>query len=66
MGTWRSNKEMEKLHKQFVDGCLRQPGMTDEIAEELYRQVEYGPTTAYGSVAPATPGTLTAVGMLLL
>ena len=39
MGTWRSNKEMEKLHKQFVDGCLRQPGMTDEIAEELYRQV---------------------------
>ena len=39
MGTWRSNKEMEKLHKQFVDGCLRQPGMTDEMAEELYRQV---------------------------
>jgi DNA polymerase III alpha subunit len=39
MGTWRSNKEMEKLHKQFVDGCLRQPGMTDEVAEELFRQV---------------------------
>ena len=39
MGTWRSSREMEKLHKQFVDGCLRQPGMTAEMAEELFRQV---------------------------
>ena len=39
MGTWRSSREMEKLHQQFVDGCLRQPGMTEEIAEELFRQV---------------------------
>ncbi len=39
MGTWRSTREMEKLHQQFVDGCLRQPGMTDEMAEELFRQV---------------------------
>jgi error-prone DNA polymerase len=39
MGTWRSSREMEKLHAQFVDGCLRQPGMTDEMAEELFRQV---------------------------
>ena len=39
MGTWRSSREMEKLHRRFVDGCLRQPGMTDEIAEELFRQV---------------------------
>jgi DNA polymerase III alpha subunit len=39
MGTWRSTREMEKLHKRFVDGALRQPGMTDEIAEELFRQV---------------------------
>ena len=39
MGTWRSNREMEKLHAQFVDGCMRQPGMTEEIAEELFRQV---------------------------
>jgi DNA polymerase III alpha subunit len=39
MGTWRSNREMEKLHQQFHDGCLRQPGMTEEIAEELFRQV---------------------------
>ncbi len=39
MGTWRSNREMEKLHRQFIDGCLRQPGMTDEVAEELFRQV---------------------------
>ena len=26
MGTWRSSREMEKLHQQFVDGCMRQPG----------------------------------------
>jgi error-prone DNA polymerase len=39
MGTWRSNREMEKLHHQFVEGCLRQPGMTEEMAEELFRQV---------------------------
>jgi len=30
---------MEKLHARFVEGCLRQPGMTDEMAEELFRQV---------------------------
>jgi error-prone DNA polymerase len=30
---------MEKLHLQFVAGCLRQPGMSDETAEELFRQV---------------------------
>jgi error-prone DNA polymerase len=30
---------MEKLHAAFVEGCLRQPGMTDEMAEELFRQV---------------------------
>ena len=39
MGTWRSNREMEKLHRQFIDGCLRQPGMIEETAEELFRQV---------------------------
>ncbi len=39
MGTWRSSREMEKLHQQFFDGCLRQPGMTAEMAEELFRQV---------------------------
>ena len=39
MGTWRSNREMEKLHAQFVEGCLRQPGMTEETAEELFRRV---------------------------
>jgi DNA polymerase III alpha subunit len=39
MGTWRSNREMEKLHAQFHDGCMRQPGMTEEVAEELFRQV---------------------------
>ncbi len=39
MGTWRSSREMEKLHRQFVEGALRQPGMTEEDAEELFRQV---------------------------
>jgi error-prone DNA polymerase len=39
MGTWRSSREMEKLHRQFFEGCLRQPGMTEEMAEELFRQV---------------------------
>jgi error-prone DNA polymerase len=39
MGTWRSSKEMEKLHRRFVDGCLLQPGMDEEMAEELFRQV---------------------------
>ena len=39
MGTWRSTAEMEKLHRQFVDGCLRQPGMTEEVAEELFQKV---------------------------
>jgi error-prone DNA polymerase len=39
MGTWRSTREMEKLHRQFIDGCLRQPGMIGETAEELFRQV---------------------------
>ncbi len=39
MGTWRSSREMEKLHRRFVEGCLRQPDMTDEMAEELFRQV---------------------------
>jgi error-prone DNA polymerase len=39
MGTWRSTREMEKLHRQFVDGCLRQPGMDEDTAEELFRRV---------------------------
>ena len=39
MGTWRSTREMEKLHRQFVDGALLQPGMTEKMAEELFRQV---------------------------
>ena len=30
---------MEKLHRQFFEGCMRQPGMTEEVAEELFRQV---------------------------
>jgi error-prone DNA polymerase len=38
MGTWRSSKEMEKLHARFVDGCVERSGLTVEQAEELYRQ----------------------------
>jgi error-prone DNA polymerase len=39
MGTWRSTREMEKLHARFVDGCRRENGLDDEQAEELFRQV---------------------------
>ncbi|HEX7543220.1 MAG TPA: OB-fold nucleic acid binding domain-containing protein, partial [Candidatus Limnocylindrales bacterium] len=39
MGTWRSSREMEKLHAHFVDGCRATNGLTDEQAEELFRQV---------------------------
>src|SRR6185437_16009661 len=38
MGTWRSNREMEKLHAQFVDGCIRVRGLPRDDAEELFRQ----------------------------
>ena len=39
MGTWRSSREMEKLHARFVDGCVDGSGLTAEQAEELFRQV---------------------------
>ncbi len=39
MGTSRSSREMEKLHRRFVDGCLRQPGLDESTAEELFRRV---------------------------
>jgi error-prone DNA polymerase len=39
MGTWRSTKEMEKLHGRFVDGCRATNGLTEEQAEELFRRV---------------------------
>ena len=39
MGTWRSSREMEKLHARFVDGCRSTNGLTDEQAEELFRRV---------------------------
>jgi error-prone DNA polymerase len=39
MGTWRSSKEMEKLHAKFVDGCISLNGLTTDQAEELFRQV---------------------------
>jgi error-prone DNA polymerase len=39
MGTWRSSREMEKLHARFVDGCISNNGLTTEQAEELFRQV---------------------------
>jgi error-prone DNA polymerase len=38
MGTWRSTREMEKLHAQFVEGCVRVQGMPRDDAEELFRQ----------------------------
>jgi len=39
MGTWRSSREMEKLHARFVEGCRATNGLTHEEAEELFRQV---------------------------
>ncbi len=39
MGTWRSSREMEKLHARFVEGCRAANDLTDEQAEELFRQV---------------------------
>ncbi len=39
MGTWRSSREMEKLHARFVDGCVTRNGLSHEQAEELFRQV---------------------------
>ena len=39
MGTWRSTKEMEKLHTGFVEGCIRTSGLTREQAEELFTKV---------------------------
>jgi error-prone DNA polymerase len=37
MGTWRSTREMEKLHQEFVDGAIRK-GLSPDDAEELFRQ----------------------------
>jgi error-prone DNA polymerase len=37
MGTWRSTREMEKLHVEFVEGAIR-TGLTPDDAEELFRQ----------------------------
>ncbi len=39
MGTWRSSKEMEKLHTGFVDGCVETSGLTRDRAEELFGKV---------------------------
>jgi len=39
MGTWRSSREMEKLHARFVAGCIAVSGLTAEQAEELFEKV---------------------------
>lgn len=38
MGTYRSAREMERLHEEFVEGCLRLSGLPPDDAEELFRQ----------------------------
>ena len=38
MGTWRSTREMEKLHEQFVEGCISVRSLPRDDAEELFRQ----------------------------
>lgn len=39
MGTYRSKREMDRLHDEFVGGCMRVQGMAGEDAEELFRRV---------------------------
>ncbi|MFM2106668.1 MAG: DNA-directed polymerase PolC [Chloroflexota bacterium] len=39
MGTWRSSREMERLHERFVAGCEATSGMARDDAEELFRRV---------------------------
>jgi error-prone DNA polymerase len=39
MGTWRSQREMEKLHARFVAGCVAASGLSPEQAEELFTRV---------------------------
>ena len=39
MGTWRSSREMEKLHAKFVEGCITRSGLNEADAEELFRRV---------------------------
>jgi error-prone DNA polymerase len=39
MGTWRSQREMEKLHARFVEGCINTSGLAPEVAEELFGKV---------------------------
>jgi error-prone DNA polymerase len=39
MGTWRSRREMEKLHARFVEGCMTTKGLSAEQAEELFGKV---------------------------
>ena len=51
MGTWRSNREMEKLHAKFVEGALRQPGMSEEDAEELFRRVAAFASFGFAKIA---------------
>ena len=38
MGTYRSAREMERLHAEFVEGCIRVQSMPPEDAEELFRR----------------------------
>ncbi len=39
MGTYRSQREMDRLHDQFTSGCRQVQGMPAEDAEELFRRV---------------------------
>jgi DNA polymerase III alpha subunit len=38
MGTYRSAREMERLHAEFVEGCVRVQSMPPDDAEELFRR----------------------------
>jgi len=38
MGTYRSAREMDKLHVEFVAGCIARHGIAADDAEELFRR----------------------------
>ncbi len=39
MGTYRSKREMDRLHDEFVGGCRRKHGIGEDDAEDLFRRV---------------------------
>ena len=68
MGTWRSRADAEKLHRQFVDGAMQQPGMDEATAEELFRQVaafaSFGFAKSHAAAFARTASRMFLVGLI--